>query len=125
MPEDAFENRIENTLGQSELTSINRMETDERLEEVGEDGTYFTSYRPRHEDVGLEIVLALEEITGRDTTDLPKLADYIDPEALDRLFDPCREKGSQGGSVHFTIEKYVVSIHSDGKILITSRDGEE
>lgn len=121
MPEDSFEDQSRNSFDRGEPTSIGRKRTGERLDKTGGDDTHITFYDPQHDDVGSEIVLALAEVTGKDPTDLPRLAEDVDPEALDRLFAPCRGKNSRRGSVQFATGDYDISVHSDGEIAIRPR----
>lgn len=104
--------------------SPGRNTEEERLLTGDESGTWYTEYDPDQDTVAMTVILALEEITGCEPTDLPPLSDYIDPDALNRLFGECRATGMRHGSTHFTFFDHRVSIYSDGQILI-SLQGEE
>lgn len=64
---------------------------------------------------------AISDVTGVDVTDTGfTLNDYVDPDALDRLFEPKSDGTPRlNGSVNFTIWGYQVSIFSNGQIIIT------
>jgi len=54
--------------------------------------------------------------------DLTPLHDSIDPDALDRLFDPTVESGRMVGAVSFQYCGYDVIVHADGYVEITARE---
>jgi len=63
---------------------------------------------------------ALSDVSGVDVTDTGfTLYDYIDPDALDRLFKPA-DDGSQrvNGMLTFTVWGHQVTVYSDGQIAI-------
>lgn len=63
---------------------------------------------------------AISDVTGIDVTDTGfTLADHVDPEALDRLFEP-RDDGTPrtNGHLSFTIWGYQVTVYSNGQIAI-------
>lgn len=63
---------------------------------------------------------AISDVTGVDVTDTGfTLNDHVDPEALDRLFEP-KEDGTPrtNGHVSFTIWGYQVTVYSSGQIAI-------
>jgi hypothetical protein len=64
---------------------------------------------------------ALSDVTGIDVTDTGfTLNDYVDPEALDALFQPKSDGTPRtNGSVQMTILGCRVVIHSTGQIVIT------
>jgi len=63
---------------------------------------------------------ALSDISGVDVTDTGfTLYDYIDPDALDRLFKP-RDGNAQrvNGMLSFVVWGYQVTVYGDGQIAI-------
>lgn len=87
-------------------------------------GHYLLRYDQTEDDVASLLVLAFEEIIGRDATELPPLSDCVDPDALNTLFSADRTHAPPNGSVHFSYHGHDVSIHSDGEILVSPRNGE-
>lgn len=66
------------------------------------------------------IALQLAEATGEPVDELEPLAETVDPEALDALF----EAGSQPDAhVTFTHEGYAVTVTGDGDVLIDPVEG--
>lgn len=63
---------------------------------------------------------ALSDVSGVDVTDTGfTLYDYIDPDALDRLFKPTGDSDRQiNGMVSFAVWGHQVSVYSDGQIAI-------
>ena len=64
---------------------------------------------------------AISDVTGIDVTDTGfTLNDYVDPDALDKLFQP-KADGTQrtSGSLNLTILGCQVVIHSNGQIVLT------
>ena len=65
------------------------------------------------------VVHALADVMGRDATDAGfVLADSVDPEALDRLFEEFGD-GAAHAHVAFTVERHRVTVYGDGRIVIT------
>jgi len=67
------------------------------------------------------LVHALADVMGRDVTEIEwRLADSIDPGALDRVFSAPGD-GNAGGDRHvaFTVEGYRVTVYGNGEIVIT------
>lgn len=64
------------------------------------------------------VILALAEAVGVDPTDLPPLFDYVDPDALDALFDRY-DVGVGGDSIFsFQVDTWNVFVRSDGRIRV-------
>lgn len=63
---------------------------------------------------------AISNVTGADVTDTGfTLNDYVDPEALDRLFKPKSDGMPRGhGHVSFVVWGYQVTVYSSGRIVI-------
>ena len=76
-------------------------------------------------DLTTTVVHALSDVMGRDVTDAGfVLYDCIDPDALDRIFDPLADDES-GPAAHlaFVVEGYQVTVYSTGQIVITPPSG--
>lgn len=89
--------------------------------QVDEDETLYVA----HHDVadnGLSVTLslALASVTELEPTELvPKFAEHVDPDALDRMFRPLPNGDlRKGGPFHLQIEGYDVTIHNTGRIEI-------
>lgn len=85
-----------------------------------------TTYRVDHTGPGelsTTLVLALAEVAGVDPVDF-QLYTYIDPDALDGLFDPLDDEGTPRGRVHLDILDCAVTIHSTGRIEIRVPESE-
>lgn len=63
---------------------------------------------------------ALSDISGIDVTDAERtLEEYVNPEALDRLFTPVTEGSSRAnGQLMFNIQGYQTTIYGNGLISI-------
>lgn len=75
-------------------------------------------YLPHTEQSLIEaIVDAVAEAAGVDPVDLPPMFDFIDPDAVDKLF-----RRSQTGKVDqylsFRFDEWIVSIHAGGVIRV-------
>lgn len=54
---------------------------------------------------------------------LEPLYDHVDPEALDELFEPTRTGTRTAlGHTSFTYAGYVVTVHSDGEVVVRRRN---
>ncbi|WP_418281338.1 HalOD1 output domain-containing protein [Halorubrum sp. DTA98] len=64
------------------------------------------------------IIAAVADVADVDPTELPSLYDYIDPDAIDNLFD--RHDGHDVVNTHlaFTYDTWNVFVHADGRIRI-------
>lgn len=76
--------------------------------------------------VSTSVVLAVEELDGRDATTLPSLADSVDPDALDALFDPDRDgsRPPRGIEVSFTYDEYYVRVRGEGEVSVEPLDAQ-
>ena len=64
------------------------------------------------------IIWAVADAVGVDPTALPPLFDYVDPDALNALFDRS-ETGMEGDTIlSFQIETWNVFVRSDGHIRV-------
>lgn len=90
-----------------------------RLEQIN-DGTYRTSHDPTTNGLSLTIIDAVAELADGDISEqVAEFTDWVDPDALDRLFrvgspgDPRHE----AGRVHLEIAGIDVTVHADGDIV--------
>ena len=88
--------------------------------QVRDAGTYVV----RHDfdgpaELTTTLVHALSDVSGVDVTDAGfTLYDYIDPDALDRLFKPRDNAQRVNGMLSFAVWGYQVTVYSDGQIAI-------
>lgn len=66
-------------------------------------------------ELGVEITLAIADITDRDPTELPQLDDSIDTDALEELF---REEARRPVRVSFDYCGYSVVLTGDGTVQV-------
>lgn len=64
------------------------------------------------------IALALADAIGEDPTDIPPLYQYIDPDALNAMFDRDSRLTSDNAVLGFQVENWNVFIRSDGHIRV-------
>ena len=81
---------------------------------------YHTQFEfPPTTSVDTAITLALARVLGQEPDEMDfKLFDYIDPDAIESLFDHSVVQGTSHWAVGFTVEDLVVVIRSDGQITI-------
>ena len=83
--------------------------------------THVTEFDPSTNSASEELIKAVARLNDVDPVELPILADFIDPEALDALFQP-REDGTlrrTSGQVEFTYGAYHVMVYSQGAINLS------
>jgi hypothetical protein len=94
---------------------------DNENRELGTIDTDSTEFDPSTDSASEELIKAVARLNDADPTELPLLADFIDPEALDALFRP-REDGTPRGTdgqVEFTYNAYHVTVDSRGMINLS------
>jgi hypothetical protein len=79
-------------------------------------GTYRTSYDPETESLSIRLLETVAAVTGVEPTALDPLDEYIDPDALDAIFEPLQSRAQAHGSLSFDYEGLLVIVHSDGEI---------
>src|SRR6056297_2000465 len=82
-------------------------------------GTYFVKHDfDGSAELTTTLAHALSDISGVDVTDTGfTLYDYIDPDALDRLFKPTDDAARcVNGTLTFTVWNHKVTVYSDGQI---------
>ncbi|WP_266081175.1 HalOD1 output domain-containing protein [Haladaptatus caseinilyticus] len=85
---------------------------------LGTSDTHSTAFDHSTDSASEELIKAVAKLNDADPVELPLLADFIDPEALDALFSP-REDGTPretSGQVEFTYDAYHVLVDSRGMI---------
>ena len=73
------------------------------------------------ESVSVSVVGALAELRDTDPAGID-LHEYVDTEALDRLFEPLRDGTPRAGRVSFRAAGYDVTVRSDGTYTIAPAD---
>ncbi|MFC6862967.1 HalOD1 output domain-containing protein [Halomicroarcula sp. GCM10025817] len=73
-----------------------------------------TSGRPPTET----IIRALADAAGVEPVDLPPIYEYVDPEALDALFEGHDGDTDSDTILSFQVDAWNVFVHSDGRIRI-------
>ncbi len=65
------------------------------------------------------VISAVAEATGDDPTEMDPLNHCVDPDALNKLFEP-RQDGTprHGGSVTFDVNGRTVTVYSDGEVVV-------
>lgn len=75
------------------------------------------------EPVSTKVAVAVAEVKDVEPTELPPLYRRIDPEALDRLFQPRgAARPPVEGHVAFTLAGCDVVVDSDGQVTVTPAD---
>lgn len=69
------------------------------------------------ESVSVAIVEAVAAVTETPSTDLPPLYEWVNPDALEQLFDPAPRQTS--GVVAFEVADCTVTVTSDGTVSAT------
>lgn len=71
------------------------------------------------EPVSIAVVHAIAAHRDVDPTDLPPLYEWVDPDALDALFQPTRAGGPRRGRLEFAYDGQTVTVDSTGEVTIT------
>nr|WP_049890303.1 HalOD1 output domain-containing protein [Natronorubrum sulfidifaciens] len=69
--------------------------------------------------VSMAIVTAVASERGVSPTELPPLYEWINPDALDALFEPTRSSGPRHGHLEFTYDGHEIVLECDGTLEIT------
>lgn len=64
------------------------------------------------------VVEAIASVTGREPTEITPLHEYIDPDALDSLFETSERSGRSPSVVSFPFEDYHVVVRGTGEIIV-------
>jgi len=89
--------------------------------QVRNTGTYFVKHDfDGPAELTTTLAHALSDVSGVDVTDTGfTLYDYIDPDALDKLFKPRGDSVQRvNGMLTFTVWGHQVTIYSDGQIAV-------
>ncbi|RKD95781.1 HalOD1 output domain-containing protein [Halopiger aswanensis] len=71
------------------------------------------------EPVSITVITAVAARRGVEPTALPPLYEWIDPDALDSLFEPTRRGGPRGGRVSFVYDEHDIVVAFDDGLEIT------
>lgn len=82
---------------------------------------YDTVEEKPHDSVPLTIVNAVATTTGTASTDLPPLAEVIDPDAVETLFESVAGPTAADGQLTFRYAGCTVVVESDGGVSATPR----
>ena len=78
-------------------------------------------FDPAADSVVAEVLTAVAEARDIDLTEAMPLAEAIDPDALEALFDPVLvDAGDAGGRVVFTYEGLTVTVRSEGLVRVAT-----
>lgn len=101
--------------------------TRSQLSETNDVVTYdpeANAYYAQHEWAGdgslsVTLITALADVMGEDPTSIEPLGTYINPSALDSLFETRNEsRAGAAGRLELSIDDYHVTIYADGEIVI-------
>jgi hypothetical protein len=63
------------------------------------------------DSISYAIVELVAELEGVNPTDVVPLGEYVDTDALERLFEPSEQNGHPVGTVKFEYSGYTITIH--------------
>ena len=86
------------------------------LEYDADSGIYRTTYDLTKASPSVRVLEAVAAIRNTDPTELAPLDEYIDPDALNAIFEPTKRKAGTHGSLSFGYEGLLIITHSDGEI---------
>lgn len=69
--------------------------------------------------LSVAVIEAVASASGRDPTEMEPLHRYLDPDALDALFDHCHEDG--GPQISFSVDEHFVVVDGRGDIVVYPR----
>ncbi|QFU82795.1 HalOD1 output domain-containing protein [Natronorubrum aibiense] len=69
--------------------------------------------------VSMAIVSAVASKRDAVPTELPPLYEWIDPDALDALFEPTQSSGPRHGHLEFTYDSHEICVECDDGLVIT------
>ncbi|WP_233710757.1 HalOD1 output domain-containing protein [Natronococcus pandeyae] len=75
----------------------------------------------RDGSLSVALVRSVAELTGREVSSLPPLHESIDPDALERLFEPTAT-GPRIGTIEFRYAGYLVTVARATDFMITLED---
>ena len=79
----------------------------------------------RRGDVCETVVAAVAEATGVEPLELEPLYTVVDPDALNRLFDPSSPARSPFVEMRFSMAGCDVVVHCDGEVVVTPSSTED
>lgn len=83
-----------------------------------------TYERDPDEPPSRSVIRAVAAVNGTDPTRLPPLYGAVDPDALDRLFDPApgHPEPRPDCVVSFRYDDFAVTVSGDGRIVVSPAD---
>ncbi len=75
-------------------------------------------YRAEHESAAAAIVEAVSAAADVDPAELPPLYEFVDPDAIDTLFDHGHRAEAPPTLLGFQVESWNVFVRSDGRIRV-------
>lgn len=79
-------------------------------------GTYHATFDIDTESPSVRLLEAVAAVRNEDPTELDPLDNYVDPDALNVIFEPMQSQSGSHGSFSFAYEGLLVLLHSDGEI---------
>lgn len=71
------------------------------------------------ESVSIAVVTAVASHLDVSPTELPPLYEWIDPDAVDALFEPTRSSGLRRGRLEFPYDGHEIVLECDDSLVIT------
>lgn len=68
--------------------------------------------------LSIAVIEAVASVSGRDPIDIEPLNRYVDPDALDDIFQRTGAASPANGRISFPLEEYLVVVRGDGEILV-------
>lgn len=94
---------------------------DRSSDEPSGDSRTVTATRNRDEPAARTVVEAVAEATGDDPLEMRPLYDTVDTDALDTVFEPTGGAlDGRSGRVSFRFNGCDVTVHSDGRTVVSS-----
>ncbi len=103
------------------MTDHTTSDTSNQHREHADQTTHQFTFDPKTDSVSRTLVSAIATLNNADPSELAILSDFVDPEALDRLFEP-RHDGTLRDTnrrVQFRYEDYIVRVQTDGTIILS------
>lgn len=85
-----------------------------------ETDTYHAGFDPATEEsVSIRVVEVVAAVADAEPHELEPLFDSVDPDALDRIFEPRAGTSLPDGEVSFAFDDYAVTVYSQGEIVVS------
>lgn len=102
------------------MTDHNHTHASSQQDDSSDEHCHQTTFDPETDAVSKELIDAVATVNDADPDELAVLANFIDPDALDTLFQP-RLNGTSRNSntqVQFKYDEYTIKIQTDGTITL-------